>query len=268
MNGAPAHINTPLEPNSEIVIEPSTAGAAAVYTLGQLDEYNRVKLTFIVNGQQVECPKLAEVNGRLEPASYEVQEGDAIEMRDYYYVRQLVEYMDAQLDEERLILVNNKPADDDTLVYGNFSVDWTLRTDDEGEEPRTPLRTEEAAYEAVRAAEAKAAVDARLAEKVRAAEEARAAAEAKAAQEAAEAEAERQREREAQLRKCVVTVNGETIELTGKTSYIFVDIFERVTFDLTAGQGRAIATLVNGKDAEFSQELQDGDRIDLYWKER
>ena len=53
----------------------------------------------------------------------------------------------------------------------------------------------------------------------------------------------------------------------GKESYIFVDIFDRITFDLNAGRGRAIATMVNGMDAEFSQELHDGDRIELYWKE-
>ena len=65
----------------------------------------------------------------------------------------------------------------------------------------------------------------------------------------------------------VVTVNGEAVELMGKESYIFVDIFDRITFDLTAGRGRAIATLINGEEAEFSQPLHDGDRIDLYWKE-
>ena len=37
MNGKPASINTPLEPNSEIVIEPSTAGEAAVYKISQLE---------------------------------------------------------------------------------------------------------------------------------------------------------------------------------------------------------------------------------------
>ena len=70
-----------------------------------------------------------------------------------------------------------------------------------------------------------------------------------------------------ETRTCTVTVNGERVDLIGKKSYIFVDIFDRITFDLTAGRGRAIATLVNGKNAEFSQELHDGDRIELYWKE-
>ena len=65
----------------------------------------------------------------------------------------------------------------------------------------------------------------------------------------------------------VVTVNGEAVELSGKESYIFVDIFDRITFDLQAGRGRAIATLINGREAQFSEELHDGDKIELYWKE-
>jgi hypothetical protein len=64
-----------------------------------------------------------------------------------------------------------------------------------------------------------------------------------------------------------VHVNGEPIILTGKKDYIFVDVFDRISFDVTAGGGRAIATLVNGKDAAFSERLKDGDQIDLYWKE-
>ena len=64
-----------------------------------------------------------------------------------------------------------------------------------------------------------------------------------------------------------VTVNGESVTMTGKQNYIFVDVFDWYSFDLSAGKGRAIATLVNGKEAEFSQPLANGDNIELYWKE-
>lgn len=74
MNGQPANINTPLEPNSDITIEPSTAGDNAVYTIGQLPEYHESVISFVINGQNVVCPKFVEVNGSLEPDSYEIQE--------------------------------------------------------------------------------------------------------------------------------------------------------------------------------------------------
>ena len=62
-------------------------------------------------------------------------------------------------------------------------------------------------------------------------------------------------------------VNGEPVELSGKDTYIFVDIFTHISFDLQAGNGRAIATVINGRDARFSEELHEGDQIELYWKE-
>ena len=245
MNGQPAHINTPLEPNCEITIEPSTTGEAAVYTVGQLEEYGRMSMTLIVNNQPVTCPKFVEVNGSLEPASYEIKEGDVIETRNYYTVSQVIEFMDVEIDEDREILVNNKPADMDTLVYDNFSIEWTVlsfgvapddvnsynATEEAVTENGTDYENRSEEYEAVGNA-----------------------------QEASDVS-------ETVDNRCIVTVNGETVELMGKESYIFVDIFDRITFDLNASRGRAIATMVNGMDAEFSQELHDGDRIELYWKE-
>lgn len=86
LNGSPANINTPLEPNSEITIEPSTMGEAASYRISQLDEYTSATMTFEVNGQMITCPKFVEVNGSLEPGSYEIKEGDVIETRNFYKI--------------------------------------------------------------------------------------------------------------------------------------------------------------------------------------
>ena len=194
LNGDPANINTPLVPNCEITIEPSTAGEDAVYTVGQLEEYHEANITVYVNGKMIVCPKFVQVNGSLEPASYEIKEGDEIETRNYYTVGQVAEFMDVEVDHDHDIL----EVSDDTAE-----------------------KQEEAAPESVTDTQ----------------------------------------------NNIVVTVNGEAVEMMGKESYIFVDIFDRITFDLTAGKGRAIATLINGEEAEFSQPLHDGDRIDLYWKE-
>lgn len=245
MNGQPAHINTPLEPNCEITIEPSTTGEAAVYTVGQLEEYGRMSMTLIVNNQPVICPKFVEVNGSLEPASYEIKEGDVIETRNYYTVSQVIEFMDVEIDEDREILVNNKPADMDTLVYDNFSIEWTVLSFGVApDDVNSYNATEEAVTENGTDYENRSEEDEAVGN----------------AQEASDVS-------ETVDNRCIVTVNGETVELMGKESYIFVDIFDRITFDLNASRGRAIATMVNGMDAEFSQELHDGDRIELYWKE-
>lgn len=240
LNGEPANINTPLVPNCEITIEPSTAGENAVYTVGQLEEYHESSISVIVNGKVIVCPKFVQVNGSLEPASYEIKEGDEIETRNYYTVGQVAEFMDVEVDHDHDILVNNRVADFETLVYDNFSIDWTVLSF--GVAPESENR-----YNATVGEETPVSGG--------------------ATDDQAAMMQQEQPESTDNQANIVVTVNGEAVELMGKESYIFVDIFDRITFDLTAGRGRAIATLINGEEAEFSQPLHDGDRIDLYWKE-
>lgn len=237
LNGRPANINTPLVPNCEVTIEPSTAGADAVYTIEQLEEYHESTLTVIINGKTVVCPKFVEVNGQLEPGSYEIKEGDVIEARNYYTVRQVAEFMDVEVDTDHEVLVNNRLADFDTLVYENFTIDWTVLSFGVAPEP-------ENRYNAT-ISDTSSEVS-------------------------SEDESPEEKEEEAPEKpegSVTVMVNGESVTMTGKHNYIFVDVFDWYSFDLSAGKGRAIATLVNGKEAEFSQPLANGDNIELYWKE-
>lgn len=237
LNGRPANINTPLVPNCEVTIEPSTAGADAVYTVEQLEEYHESTLTVIINGKTVVCPKFVEVNGQLEPGSYEIKEGDVIETRNYYTVRQVAEFMDVEVDTDHEILVNNRLADFDTLVYENFTIDWTVLSFGVAPEPENRYN----------------ATISDTSSEVSAEDE---------SQETKEEEAPKETEG-----SVTIMVNGESVTMTGKQNYIFVDVFDWYSFDLSAGKGRAIATLVNGKEAEFSQPLANGDNIELYWKE-
>lgn len=284
MNGKPASINTPLEPNSEIIIEPSTAGEAAEYKISQLDEYNHSVITFVINGRKVSCPRFVQVNGRLEPEDYSIRENDVIETRNYYTVRQIAQFMDLVIDTDQMIFVNNEEADLDTLVYENFSVEW--KTDEYGvaridnnnyndtqesdsddasvlaeqdanstESDNTVIRTSEQMMNQVldelhdefaKEAEASAVPENELPKNDI---------------------QEEIHEEDSSENTVTVIVNGEPVELSGKDTYIFVDIFTHISFDLQAGKGRAIATVINGRDAQFSEELHEGDKIELYWKE-
>ena len=232
MNGKLANINTPLEPNCEIIIEPSTTGTDAVYMVSQLEEYNQSNIEIMVNGKMITCPKFVEVNGKLESGTYQIKEGDKIETRSYYTVGQVAEFMDVKVDTGRDILVNNREADFSTFVYDNFSIEWSVLLDGEETVQEASVEsTEERAEEVV-------------VENVTPLEKT-----------------------ETESYNILIYVNGDPIEMTGKNEYIFVDIFDRINFDLTAGKGRAIATLINGHDAQFTEKLSHGDKIDLYWKE-
>lgn len=315
MNGKPASINTPLEPNSEIVIEPSTAGEAAVYKISQLDEYNHSVITFVINGRKVSCPRFVQVNGRLEPEDYSIRENDVIETRNYYTVRQIAQFMDLVIDTDQMIFVNNEEADLDTLVYENFSVEWktdeygVARIDNNTYNDTQESDTDEASVTAEHDENAdsvheKADADTNTNDASVLAEPDANSTEsdntvartseqmmnqvldelhddfAKEAEVSAVPEnelpenelpkndiQEEIQEEDSSENTITVIVNGEPVELSGKDTYIFVDIFTHISFDLQAGKGRAIATVINGRDAQFSEELHEGDQIELYWKE-
>ena len=289
MNGKPASINTPLEPNSEIVIEPSTAGEAAVYKISQLDEYNHSVITFIINGRRVSCPRFVQVNGELEPEDYSIRENDVIETRNYYTVRQIAQFMDLVIDTDQMIFVNNEEAGLDTLVYENFSVEWktdeygVARIDNNTYNDTQESDTDEASVLAEQDANSTESDNtvARTSEQMmnqvldELHDDFAKEAEASAVPENELPENELPKndiqeeihEEDSSKNTVTVIVNGEPVELSGKDTYIFVDIFTHISFDLQAGNGRAIATVINGRDARFSEELHEGDQIELYWKE-
>lgn len=284
MNGKPASINTPLEPNSEIIIEPSTAGEAAEYKISQLDEYNHSVITFVINGRKVSCPRFVQVNGRLEPEDYSIRENDVIETRNYYTVRQIAQFMDLVIDTDQMIFVNNEEADLDTLVYENFSVEWktdeygVARIDNNNYNDTQESDSDDASVLAEQDANSTESDNTvtRTSEQMmnqvldELHDEFAKEAEASAVPENELPKNDIQEEiheEDSSENTVTVIVNGEPVELSGKDTYIFVDIFTHISFDLQAGKGRAIATVINGRDAQFSEELHEGDQIELYWKE-
>ena len=64
-----------------------------------------------------------------------------------------------------------------------------------------------------------------------------------------------------------VIVNRYPVICSGKSSYVFVDVFSFIDFDLNASAGRAIVTRLNGRNAEYMEPLKDGDVIEIYWEE-
>ena len=63
-----------------------------------------------------------------------------------------------------------------------------------------------------------------------------------------------------------VIANGRPYTLSGKQQYVFVDIFDKLDFDLKASNGRNIVTLLNGRDAQYLEPLKDGDVIEVRWE--
>lgn len=232
VNGKQADIYTSIHANDIIKVEQSTAGKEASLTVGNLPE-SKENIYFIVNEQKVEMPKFASVNGKLQSGYYEIQENDTIEMLNYYTVKQLTEFMDVALDGHMNLYVNNKLANMDTPVYENFSVVWTLEQ-----------LSDEAAKEQMNEVQDTVEEKEVLAETT-----------------------EENKENQVTVHDIVIIVNQKPVRLSGKTEYIFVDIFDMIDFDLTRPRGKGIVTTLNGRQAQYMEPIHDSDIIEIYWQE-
>lgn len=276
MNGRDVNINTPLEPNCEIEIIPSTIGEDAEYTIERLEEYTSATLSFEVNHKTVTCPRFVLVNGKLEPPTYEVQDGDQIDISNYYTVAQLAEFMDVEIDPEREILVNNRVENMDAQIYENFSVDWTVLTYRTAKEDMVQTPEEQPAARADGEMTDAPPVAGTVSSGVSVNTEADA---QKLPEETTEEVTEENTQENTDETKaqepqqasapvdCAVFVNGEVIVLRGKPEYVFIDVFDYIDFDLSDSRGRAIVTKVNDKNAFYTQTLHEGDEIVIRWSE-
>ena len=65
-----------------------------------------------------------------------------------------------------------------------------------------------------------------------------------------------------------IVANGKNITMHGKASYVFVDVFDYIDFDLRNPAGRSVITRVNGLDAAYMQELKEGDNLEIFWEKK
>ena len=298
LNGDSADIYTQVHNGDRVDVTPSTAGEAAAMELGQLPELSE-SLHVQVNGTKISLPKTASVNGQTETEFYQIRENDVILLQNSYTVKEIAGFMDVPLGGK--ILVNDVPAKPDTRVYENFTLEWDVNAvityEDLEEETEEELEKRRAAKEAAAAAAA-AEAERNFINAVnnisgipdsmpmdfygQAAGNKSGAAGKPGGSGGRNAAGIPETEdntpenvlRIAQdgnaaggVRALTVYVNKKPVVLTGKESYIFVDVFSFINFDLNASAGRAIVTNINGRRAEYMEPLTNGDIIDIYWDE-
>ena len=260
VNGSPADIHTPIHANDVISVQESTAGAPAALEINRLPEYKGV-IRVEVNEKKIDLPKFASVNGQLQSGYYDIRENDRIVMLDYYTVRQVAEFMDVIVDEKMHIYVNNKQADMETHVYENFSIVWTMETlqlsDRETQEAGDGM--------ALSYADLPDGEEADVGEDLTAGGGTDPAADTETG--SPDAETEKPDAGGDTIRNMQIFVNGSPVVLRGKSSYIFVDLFDFIDFDLSRPQGKSIVTKRNGGDAQYMEPLSAGDTIEIYWRD-
>lgn len=242
VNGNVADMYTQLHNGDKVEVTASTAGDAASMELGKLNELSE-RLNIVVNGNKISLPKTAEVNGKRENEFYDIREGDDINIRNYYSVQEIAEFMDVPLGGD--IKVNETPAKADSKVYEAFMVSFSTEIVEADEEEEL----EETDYEEATEAESETVI-----ENVKVTE-------------SAPIEEPAEKEYTPAIKEIIVIVNRQAVTLKGKSSYVYVDVFDFINFDLSRSAGRAIVTTLNGRPAEYMETLNDGDIIEIYWKE-
>ncbi|MBP3610035.1 MAG: rod shape-determining protein [Lachnospiraceae bacterium] len=258
VNGRPAAVNSPIEPNAKIEIKESTVGKAAALEVRQLPEY-RSNITFTVNKKQVVCPKFIEVNGTLVSEYYSIQEGDELKLLSYYTLEKLLEFMD--LPYTGHVYVNNRPAGKEEKVYENFSVEWSL------EEKAGVAAAAQEYYQETAAEHEEEKQASSMDQQETRKTETQVLEKTEPAQPAGTVPVQGTSSASPlQSTDVTVIVNGRAVTLKGKSSYWFVDILDFYPFDVSTAHGQTVVTQINGEKADFSHPVKAGDVIDLYWK--
>lgn len=253
INDAAADLHSKIGSGDKIKIVPSTAGVDAKATLGELKEMSE-QLNLIVNGKNITLPKTATVNGEIKDAFYEIEEGDEININNFYTVEALGEMLELKFDG-CAILVNGTPANVNTRVYEDFTLDFSVK-----EAAQNSIATEEVN-------EADVTVDAIDTSELNESDEVNEKAESNAAVAAEEnSEAEESDNNEPVVHSIQIVANGKEVVMSGKKQYVFVDVFDYIDFDLRNPAGRNVVTLINGENAEYMKPLNEGDVLEIYWK--
>ena len=399
LNGEEADIHASIRSNDIIRVVPSTAGEKASMVVSKLPGYNG-NLTIKFEESEMLLPKLASVNGKLQSAYYQIQDGDVVELMDYYTVLQIAEFMDVSAESIKNVWVNHEKAELDTKVYHNFSVSFEMKDDSDAdissESANTSsentvgymmTKTDETMIDKV--AINKAAIDKATTQVVENSNETSALSALEKAKQSAQKTIEKlqfehaeeslmamiqsamnpestkasdtasdkvnvkpaplkinksakelyssiqsnisriksgedivqirkeameddnshiskdiNRGNNTQIRKQTIAqdfsliqtetgeevppilppptvevingkttqtihvlVNGKPVTLKGKADYIYVDVFEFYEFDLSKPQGKAVVTMINGRDAQYVEPLSNGDELQIYWRD-
>ena len=259
LNGRQTNLNARIEQNDIITVQESGVGEPAHMTIEQLEEF-QATIEFIVNGKRVPCPKFAYVNGELKSGFYDIQDGDQIQMENFYTVAQLFEFMDYDITGYD-VYVNNELADRETKVYENFSVKTSAITEHAGyeeiSEENDGYDTEEQTEDiADTAGNSRADDDTSLSGE-------NAGTQTGSTDTAAQ---EVQGMSSQAVRNITILINGQPVRLTGKKDYILVDLFQYYEFDLSKPKGNIVLKL-NGQEGIYTAPLHDGDVVDLYWEQ-
>ncbi len=239
VNGEEVDMGYAIKANDEIVMEESTAGAPASVKIEDLVDYNgRIRVT--VDGAPMELHKPVKVNGNEVTGEYEIQENDEIFLCSYYSHEQMLKLLNLN-PEKVAFLINGVKASRETAIY-------------DGDVITTQSIMVKPVEEHVVSEEKKDTVHVF-----------RDMIDDAAKNENTKEETEKVETDEQGNARIVIICNQKPLVLEGRKVYRFVDLFDYIDFDTSKMRGNGIVTKVNGEKAQYTQELKNGDKVEIYW---
>ena len=199
-------------------------------------------------------------NGELVSEFYEVKDGDRIKVLDYYTLRQVLELMD--IIKYSNLTVNNMPADMDTKIYDNFTIQCDMEEQIPIEYIGTAVAVEEEDSPAP-AAEERA--DPEVSQAYFAQPEG---SEGDSAGKTSIPQREERVRNDASvggLKDISITVNGDPVVLKNKESYILVDVLDFYPVDTAVPHGDHLEIEVDGEACDFTHPLKPGANVRIEW---
>ncbi|MCX7773305.1 MAG: rod shape-determining protein, partial [Clostridia bacterium] len=231
VNEAVSSLNAIIAPGDDLKVIPAEKGQDGAAKVSDFVSDESVKLEF--NGQTYAIMPRTLINGAEVEAGTAISEGDQVEITATYSLEDIAK----QYEIDPLLWdfkVNGSPADIKTALKSGDSVACVLKTykEDAGEskieEEKLPEPTLASDFKAV---------------------------------------LQEVRHKLAESEGITVIVNEKPVNLPPKsTEYMFIDIFTHIDFDLTTPKG-VIMLRLNGKEANYTDIIKSGDRIDIYWRE-
>ncbi|MDO5292450.1 MAG: pilus assembly protein PilM [bacterium] len=236
VNKKEANMTTAITSHDVVEIKSSTPGLDAVYQVKDIAGAKQ-KLTFLVNGIEMKCPSLIQVNKQVVTNDYTIQEGDDVKVLSYYTLQKLLAFIDVAYNAS--MKINGSPAELTTRIYDDDELSFSYDeiepyqeievNEDEAakEETELELKSIETAPEEI----ISIAIESSGSKAI------------------------------------TLEVNGQMVRVKGKESYTVVDLLDVIDFDTTLAMDKTLVITVNELEGDFFTPIHANDIVNLSWNE-
>lgn len=128
VNGAQSALDRILANGDRIIIDPAVDGKSAEVYIKNYTNLLRGKIVYANNAEKALNP-IIKVNGNFKNADYKIQENDLIEIKSFNTVKELLEFMDVDV-ENVSIDINGQIAELDSEINNGDRINWNYKSNE------------------------------------------------------------------------------------------------------------------------------------------